>query len=132
MVLTMCLGTEVNEYVQTLSLIPLFSKITPVDPSLQYTLPPSPANATANGEEEFDFASSLVIFSESKYLDLTARFRRDADAYFVEAKRSTVSSIAQVPYWIYGLMVVLGWNEAMLVLFNPAYFVMLLTMATVG
>lgn len=50
----------------------------------------------------------------------------------MEAKRSTVSSIAQVPYWIYGLMVVLGWNEAMLVLFNPAYFVMLLTMATVA
>lgn len=84
------------------------------------------------GEEEFDFAASLVIFSESKDLDLTARFRRDADAYFVEAKRSTVSSIAQVPYWMYGVMVVLGWNEAMLVLFNPLYFVMLITMATVA
>lgn len=98
-----------------------------MDPSLQYTLAPSTANAT---EEEFDFAASLVIFSGSKYLDLTARFRRDADAYFVEAKRSTVSSIAQVPYWIYGVMVVLGWNEAMMVLFNPLYFVMLVTMAT--
>lgn len=98
-----------------------------MDPSLQYTLPASPADGT---EEEFDFASSLVVFSESKHLDLTARFRRDADAYFVEAKRSTVSSIAQVPYWIYGVMIVLGWNEAMLVLFNPMYFVMLITMAT--
>ncbi|KAI9571146.1 RHD3/Sey1 [Boletus coccyginus] len=112
---------------ETLSLIPLFSKISPVDPSLQYTLPPSPANGT---EEDFDFAASVVIFSESKYLDLSTRFRRDADAYFVEAKRSTVSSIAQVPYWMYGVMVVLGWNEAMMVLFNPMYFVMLITMVT--
>ncbi|KAN0091284.1 RHD3/Sey1 [Tylopilus felleus] len=112
---------------ETLSLIPLFSKISPVDPSFEYTLAPLPANAT---EEEFDFAASLVVFSESKYLDLTARFRRDADAYFVEAKRSTVSSMAQVPFWIYGVMVVLGWNEAMMVLFNPLYFVMVITLAS--
>ncbi|KAF8134516.1 RHD3/Sey1 [Boletus edulis] len=114
---------------ETLALVPLFSKISPVDSSLQYTLPPSPVNAT---EEEFDFASSLVIFSESKYLDLAARFRRDADAYFVEAKRSTVSSIAQVPYWIYGVMLVLGWNEAMMVVFNPLYFVMVVSDAHDG
>lgn len=98
-----------------------------MDPSFEYTLAPLPANAT---EEEFDFAASLVVFSESKYLDLTARFRRDADAYFVEAKRSTVSSMAQVPFWIYGVMVVLGWNEAMMVLFNPLYFVMVITLAS--
>ncbi|KAG9316752.1 protein SEY1 [Chiua virens] len=115
---------------ETLSLIPLFSKISPVDPSLQYILPPSPPDVTPTGEEDFDFASSLVVLSESKHLDLTARFRRDADAYFVEAKRSTVSSIAQVPYWIYGLMVVLGWNEAMVVVFNPLYSLMLIAMAT--
>lgn len=95
---------------------------------MEYTLPPSPPSATVTAEEEFDFAASLVIFSESKYLDLSARFRRDADAYFVEAKRSTVSSMAQVPYWMYGLMVMLGWNEAMMVLFNPLYFVMLIMM----
>ncbi|KAI9571148.1 RHD3/Sey1 [Boletus coccyginus] len=95
----------------TLSLILPFSKISPVDPSLQYTLPSSPANST---EEEFD------LLPQS----------RDADAYFVEAKRSTVSSIAQVPYWMYGVMVVLGWNEAMMVFFNPMYFVMVITMVT--
>jgi hypothetical protein len=61
-----------------------------------------------------------------KALDLTNRFRREADAYYVEAKRSTVSSIAQIPVWMYGVLVVLGWNEAMTVLFNPLYFVTLL------
>jgi len=44
----------------------------------------------------------------------------------VEAKRSLVSSVSQIPYWIYIALVVLGWNEAMTVLFNPVYFVTLL------
>lgn len=69
--------------------------------------------------------SSLVIFSETKALELTNKFRKDADAYYVEAKRSTVASIAQIPVWMYGVLVVLGWNEAMAVLFNPLYFAML-------
>lgn len=76
--------------------------------------------------EEFDFPATLIVFSETKSLDLTNRFRKDADAYYVEAKRSTVSSVAQIPYWMYGVLVVLGWNEAMVVLFNPLYFAMLL------
>ena len=78
--------------------------------------------------EEFDFPATLIVFSETKALDLTNRFRKDADAYYVEAKRSTVSSVAQIPYWMYGVLVVLGWNEAMVVLFNPLYFAMLLMM----
>ena len=61
-------------------------------------------------------------------MKLTNKFRKDADAYYVEAKRSTVSSVAQIPYWIYGVLVVLGWNEAMTVLFNSVYFTFLLIM----
>jgi hypothetical protein len=109
---------------QTLELIPLYSKITPVDPSLEYSLP-SDASLTST-DDEFDFPSTLIIFTETKALDLTNKFRRDADAYYVEAKRSTVLSVAQIPYWMYGVLVVLGWNEAMIVLFNPLYFAMLL------
>jgi hypothetical protein len=76
--------------------------------------------------DEFDFGSTLLVFSETKAQDLAARFRKDADAYYVEAKRSTVSSVAQIPLWMYGVVVVLGWNEAMAVLFNPIYFTLLL------
>ena len=102
-------------------MIPIYSKLKPVDTSLEYSLPAGTPDL--NGEaEEFDFESSLTIFSETKVLDITNRFRRDADAYYVEAKRSTVSGIAQIPYWIYGVLVVLGWNEAMAILFNPLYF----------
>jgi len=112
---------------QTLEMIPLYSKIHPLDPSLEYTLP-SETSDSFSGAEEFDFPATLFIFTETKILDLMTRFRRDADAYYVEAKRSTVSSVAQIPYWIYGVLVVLGWNEAMVVLFNPLYFAMLICM----
>lgn len=113
---------------QTLELISLYSKIDPIDKSLEYTLPSEPSDPLTSADD-FDFASTLTIFSETKALDLANRFRRDADAFYVEAKRSTVSSIAQIPYWMYGVLVVLGWNEAMAVLFNPLYFTMLLCMA---
>ncbi|EMD37674.1 hypothetical protein CERSUDRAFT_114317 [Gelatoporia subvermispora B] len=113
---------------QTVELIPLYSKISPIDKSLEYTLPSEPSDYLTS-TEDFDFPSTLIIFSETKALDLGNRFRRDADAYYVEAKRSTVSSIAQIPYWMYGVLVVLGWNEAMVVLFNPLYFAMLICLA---
>ncbi|KAG6874499.1 Dynamin-like GTPase that mediates homotypic ER fusion [Termitomyces sp. Mi166 len=109
---------------ETLELVPLFSKIVPVDPAVEFSLPSEQSDSLS--AEEFDFPSTLVIFTETKVLDLTNKFRKDADAYYVEAKRSTVASIAQIPYWMYGVLVVLGWNEAMAVLFNPLYFTFLL------
>ncbi|KAF9004417.1 root hair defective 3 GTP-binding protein [Hymenopellis radicata] len=112
---------------ETLVLMPVYSNIKPRDPSLEYILPADAAAADPQtSTEEFDFEASLVVFSETKALDLTNKFRKEADAYYVEAKRSTVSSIAQVPYWMYGMLVVLGWNEAMAILFNPLYFTFLL------
>ena len=109
---------------QTLELVPLYSRIKPLDASLEFVLEEDTSDDLAN--EEFEFSSSLMVLSETKCLDLINKFRRDADAYYVEAKRSTVSSIAQIPYWMYGVLVVLGWNEAMAVLFNPLYFTFLL------
>jgi protein SEY1 len=100
----------------TLELISLYSKIAPADPEHTYTPP----------EDAEDDAPGLVVFSETKALELSARFRREADAHYVEAKRSTVASIAQIPYWMYGLLILLGWNEAMVILFNPMYFTMIL------
>jgi protein SEY1 len=112
-----------------LDLIPLYAKISPKDTSLLPDFSESkPFSQTSVGSSEdlFDFEESLTVLSETKVLNLTDRFRRDADAFYVEAKRSTVSSIAQIPPWMYGVLVVLGWNEAMTVLFNPMYFMMML------
>ncbi|KAG1750326.1 RHD3/Sey1, partial [Suillus paluster] len=84
---------------QTMDLIPRYAKIAPVDPSLEFTLP-SETSDPLNSTDEFNFPSTLVVFTETKSLDLASRFRKDADAYYVEAKRSTVSSIARIPSWI--------------------------------
>lgn len=96
-----------------------------MDTSLEFSLP-SESSDLSGEVEEFDFESTLTIFSETKVLDISNRFRKDADAYYVEAKRSTVAGIAQIPYWIYGVLIVLGWNEAMAILFNPLYFATLI------
>ncbi|QRW11732.1 GTP-binding protein [Ceratobasidium sp. AG-Ba] len=105
----------------TLKYIPIYGKIAPTNPDNDFSLPSDTDENTLTGEGEFDFPASLVVLSASKQADVNARFRRDADAYYVEAKRSMVSSVAQIPVWMYGVLVVLGWNEAMVVLFNPLY-----------
>ncbi|WWD03363.1 protein SEY1 [Kwoniella europaea PYCC6329] len=114
---------------ETLKLLPIFSQITPTTSSLLPSLP-SP-EVTFDIESDpipFDPSTSFVLLSPTKLLSLETRFKREADAAYVEAKRSMVSSVAQVPLWMYGIMVVLGWNEAMAVLFNPLYFAMLLVL----
>lgn len=109
---------------QTIELIPLYARIKPQDPSLAYELPEDAVDALDDSQqgEPLDFDTTLIVLPETKVLDITSRFRKDVDAYYVEAKRSMVSSIAQIPGWMYGVLVVLGWNEAMVVLFNPVYF----------
>jgi len=104
----------------------LYANIQSIDASLAYALPSPPPTLPDDSDYDFDFVNTLNIFGESKQVDIQSRFRRDADAFYVEAKRSMVASVAQIPTWIYGALLVLGWNEAMAVLFNPFYFAVLL------
>lgn len=116
----------------TLKLIPIYAKIEPMDLEKAINIPstsedPYQAALVEKGEEEdFDFTSTLTLFTETRKGEITSRFRKEADAYYVEAKRSTVSSIAQVPMWMYGVMVALGWNEFLAVVRSPLYFTFLL------
>jgi hypothetical protein len=73
----------------------------------------------------FDASTAFTLLSPTKLLTLEQRFKREADAAFVEAKRSMVSSVASVPLWMYGALAILGWNEAMAILFNPIYFALM-------
>ena len=59
---------------------------------------PSESSDSLSGTVEFDFDSTLIIFTEKKSLELMNKFRKDAVAYYVEAKWSTVSSVAQIPH----------------------------------
>ncbi|GAA94929.1 uncharacterized protein L969DRAFT_89889 [Mixia osmundae IAM 14324] len=114
----------------TLALIPLYANIRPSDPANQYVLSAEDAASTSDDVEPFDFDESLVVLSETKSDELANRFRREADAYYVEAKRSLVSSISQIPVWMYCVLVALGWNEFIAVIRSPIYFTLLLLGAT--
>lgn len=129
----------------TLTLIPLLARFklasTSAPPPVISWLGATPANATTADEEDLpplgssdadsdtDPAALLVhettILSDTKAADLATRFRKTADGVFVEAKRSAVGGVAQVPLYFYGLLLALGWNELVAVLKNPLYFVFL-------
>lgn len=113
---------------ETLELLPLYATVSPVDAKLP-ELPEPDALDVDLDPEAFDPTTAWTLVSPTRLRGLEARFKREADAAYVEAKRSMVSSIAQVPLWMYGALVVLGWNEAMTVLFNPLYFALLLVAA---
>ena len=113
---------------EVLDLLPLYAKIVPQDPSLAFAMPDSDA-ADGHDDLEYDFSDTLNVISDTRRMTLADKFRRECDAYYVEAKRSMVSSISQIPYWMYGVIVVLGWNEFIAVLRNPLYFTLLLLAA---
>lgn len=115
--------------IQTLALLPLFATISPTTTPLPPLPMPEPSYDTESDPTPFDPSTAYTLISSTKLLTLETRFKREADAAYVEAKRSMVSSVAQIPLWMYGVLVVLGWNEAMTVLFNPLYFAMLLILA---
>jgi len=105
-----------------LHLIPLFSKIQIPD-GIELDIP---------SDEEFDFEESLTILSETKQHDLTVRFKRESDAFYLEAKRSVVATTARVPYWVLVMLVVLGWNEFMTILTSPTYLIIFSFFGFVG
>ena len=98
----------------TLALIPLYATMQPETPP-----------TVAGDEDTPSWDEARRVLSERRWAELGRRFRRDADAAYVEAKRGTVSSMTQVPWWMYVVLIVLGWNEAMAVLHSPVYFTLL-------
>lgn len=111
-------GAFVQARDATLELISLYATIAPSEMSL---LAPAAQAAAVDESDTPSFEESLHVLSDLKRTELGNRFRRDADAYYLEAKRSMVSSMSQVPMWVYVALLLLGWNEAMAVLRNPLY-----------
>ena len=111
----------------TLSLIPLLSRFqsskTTAPPPLDEWIGPMPAAASAADEEDMvpiggvdedegkSLEEEMVVMSEGKRQDVTVRFKKTADGVYVEAKRSAIGGVTQVPLWFYGVLVALGWNE---------------------
>ena len=111
----------------TLTLIPLLSKFQSsktTDPlPLEDWIGRMPQAASPADEEDLvpiggvdeDEGKSLeeetTVLSETKRQDVTVRFKKTADGVYVEAKRSAIGGVTQVPLYFYGLLLALGWNE---------------------
>ncbi|CAO3615002.1 unnamed protein product [Mucor fragilis] len=107
---------------ETLLLIKIFSK---VDLSMD-------EDFEIESTDDFDFKQSLTILGEAKQIDITNRFKRESDAFYLEAKRSVVATTAKVPSWVIIMMIALGWNEFMTILKSPIYLVLFILCVSVG
>lgn len=111
----------------TLDLIPLLARFrlarTSAPPPLDAWIGEAPSAATPQDEEDLQpiggideeegksLEEEMTVLSEAKRQDLATRFKKTADGVYVEAKRSAIGGVTQVPLYFYGLLLALGWNE---------------------
>ncbi|PVH94717.1 root hair defective 3 GTP-binding protein [Periconia macrospinosa] len=126
----------------TITLIPLLCRFklskTSAPPPLDAWIGEAPASVSPADEEDLapiggvddddgkSLEEEMTILSDAKQADLLVRFKKTADGVYVEAKRSAIGGMTQVPLYFYGLLLALGWNEIVAVLRNPLYFVFLI------
>lgn len=111
----------------TLELVPLLSRFrlsgSNSAPPLDAWISEPPATVTAADEEDLQpiggvdsddgktLEEEMTMLSDAKQQDLSVRFKKTADGVYVEAKRSAIGGVTQVPLYFYGLLLALGWNE---------------------
>jgi hypothetical protein len=111
----------------TLTLIPLLSKFRLAEnsapPPLDRWIGHTPSSATPADEEDLapiggvdeeegkSLEEEMTVLGDAKRQELTVRFKKAADGVYVEAKRSAIGGMTQVPLYFYGLLLALGWNE---------------------
>ena len=111
----------------TLELIPLLSRFrlakTSSSPPLDAWIGEAPRNVTPADEEDLQpiggvdedegktLEDEMTILGDAKAQDLSTRFKKTADGVYVEAKRSAIGGVTQIPLYFYGLLLALGWNE---------------------
>ncbi|KAK2683405.1 hypothetical protein RAB80_001351 [Fusarium oxysporum f. sp. vasinfectum] len=129
----------------TLTLVPLLSRFrlseTYGPPDLPGFVGPQPNGVQASDEEDLtpiggideedgkSLEEEMTVLSEGKRQDLVVRFKKTADGVYVEAKRGAIGGVAQVPWYFYGLLLALGWNEILTVLRNPFLCLLILVIA---
>ncbi|KAF1844658.1 root hair defective 3 GTP-binding protein [Cucurbitaria berberidis CBS 394.84] len=126
----------------TITVIPLLARFklskTSAPPPLDAWIGDAPASVSPADEDDLtpiggvdddegkSLEEEMTILSDAKQADLLVRFKKTADGVYVEAKRSAIGGITQVPLYFYGLLLALGWNEIVAVLRNPVYFIFLI------
>jgi hypothetical protein len=111
----------------TLTLIPLLARFklakTSGPPPLDEWIGHAPETVTTADEEDLapiggvdeeegkSLEEEMTVLSDVKMSDVERRFRKTADGVYVEAKRGALGGVTQTPWWMWGLMLVLGQNE---------------------
>lgn len=85
-------------------------------------------------EDDFDLDSNKFshIISEVDKAQVVNKFKKEIDAKYIETKRSIVLHVTSIPYYIYLIIIVLGWNEFLAVIRSPIFFTLALLLAGVG
>lgn len=125
----------------TLTLIPFLSRFrladTSAPPPLDSWVGHTPSSATTADEEDLapiggvdeeegkSLEEEMTMLSDAKRQDLTVRFKKAADGVYVEAKRSAIGGMTQVPLYFYGILLALGWNE----IIAGKYFLLLIELS---
>ncbi|KAI5954670.1 SEY1 [Candida jiufengensis] len=73
-------------------------------------------------EEEAETNAFANIINETEKSQIFQKFKKEIDAKFMETKRSIVQHITSIPYYIYIIIIILGWNEFMAIIRNPFTF----------
>ncbi|CUM53402.1 Protein SEY1 [Debaryomyces fabryi] len=84
-------------------------------------------NVDSDSEDEEEEPPCFAeILSESDKAVILAKFKKEINAKFIETKRSIIQNVTQIPYYIYLVILVLGWNEFMAIIRNPLFFTLAL------
>ena len=75
-------------------------------------------------EDEFGIYHShkfAHILTEIQKENIKKQVRRQINITVLDAKRSMIKTTTHIPLWVYAIIVVLGWNEFMIVIRNPLF-----------
>ncbi|TID31333.1 hypothetical protein CANINC_000044 [Pichia inconspicua] len=124
---------------KTLQLLPILSKITLTDgkslikPQFKLDNDDDQDNDDENynsGESDVDDSESrnrfTILLSPKEQAKVMQRFKKESDALYLDAKRAMIASKTSIPFYIWIIILVLGWNEFMAVLGNPILCVIIL------
>lgn len=72
----------------------------------------------------------LTLLTPKQQAKVKARFKKETDAIYLDAKRSMVANKTSIPTFMYVLLILLGWNEFMAVIRNPVLFILAIFVIT--
>ncbi|GAV29418.1 hypothetical protein PMKS-002918 [Pichia membranifaciens] len=72
----------------------------------------------------------LTLLTPKQQAKVKARFKKETDAIYLDAKRSMVANKTSIPTFMYVLLILLGWNEFMTVIRNPVLFILAIIVIT--